>query len=108
MYPDDQQREPQFNHPLLPQENLKIQCNVTASGNWKTHTVVWSCHDDLNQESQEAEKLLGEQGRGTGTGNGEFVRGMKLGDVVTVWAKVRFPGWLNSWRKVKVDVYWAV
>jgi hypothetical protein len=51
---------------------------------------------------------LEEQGRGRDTGTGEFVRNLKLGDVVTVWAKARFPQWVNVVEQVKIDVYWAV
>lgn len=51
---------------------------------------------------------LAEIGRGKATGDGEFVRNLKLGDIVTVWAKARFPGWVNYVDRVKVDVYWAI
>jgi len=51
---------------------------------------------------------LEEQGRGRGTGNGEFVRDLRLGDVVTVWGMARFGAWVNNVEAVKIDVYWAV
>jgi len=33
---------------------------------------------------------------------------MKVGDVVPVWGKARFPGWANVVEMVKIDIYWAV
>lgn len=49
-----------------------------------------------------------EIGRGSETGRGDFVRNLKPGDVITVWAKSRFAGWTNYVEAVKVDVYWAM
>ena len=51
---------------------------------------------------------LDKVGRGSETGDGSFVRDLRVGDVVTVWAKARYPGWVNTVRRVQVDVYWAV
>ena len=73
-----------------------------------THSVVWRATDNIQSGSQEAAVLLGAHGRGTGTGNGRFVRDLKLGDVITVWAKARFPAWVNYVESVMVDVYWAL
>ena len=79
--------------------------------------MVWSYTDDIiyppSEESDEPVDIrvvseLEECGRGKSTGDGEFVRNLKLGDIVTVWAKARFPGWTNHVERVKVDVYWAV
>ncbi|KAM7220628.1 hypothetical protein V8F06_004032 [Rhypophila decipiens] len=53
-------------------------------------------------------QALADVGRGIATGDGEFVRKLKVGDIVTVWAKARFPGWVNYVDRVKVDVYWAI
>lgn len=75
----------------------------------KEHRVVWSYTDDIPHSTLTQLGLsLEERGRGKATGNGEFVRNLKLGDIVTVWAKARFPGWVNYVENVKVDVYWAV
>ena len=61
---------------------------------------MWT--DDWDEDSLE------EEGRGPQTGNGEFVRSLKLGDIVSIWGKARFRGWVNHVQKVKVDLYWAV
>lgn len=85
--------------------------------NMKEHHVVWSYTDDIiypnSDDSDESIDIrvvsqLEDCGRGKATGDGEFVRNLKLGDIVTVWAKARFPGWANHVESVKVDVYWAV
>lgn len=98
----------EFIHPLLPEEALKIQCNRVASREIIEHRVVWSYTDDgdPNNETQAAE--LSACGRGERTGDGSFVRGLQLGDVVTVWGQARFPGWVNNIESVRVDVYWFV
>ncbi|KAL2016175.1 hypothetical protein VTK56DRAFT_4093 [Thermocarpiscus australiensis] len=98
-----------FVHPLLPREDLKIQCNATSMSTLQEHRVVWSYNDDIDPERDvEAAARLARQGRGKATGNGKFVRDLKLGDVITVWAKARFPLWVNYVESVKVDVYFAV
>ncbi|KAL2268843.1 hypothetical protein VTJ83DRAFT_3689 [Remersonia thermophila] len=98
-----------FGHPLLPAPHLKIQCNVTASDHEKEHRVVWSYTDEVDPERDvEAAEALDEQGRGKATGDGKFVRDLKLGDVITVWSKARFPGWANHVQHVKLEVYYAV
>ncbi|PSR79691.1 hypothetical protein BD289DRAFT_442106 [Coniella lustricola] len=95
-----------FHHPLHPQPDRTIQRNKTAHRDSTTHRVVWSWDDDV------ANPLTGEElkslGRGEESGTGRFVRELKLGDVVTVWAKSRFGGWVNQVDSVKIDVYWAL
>ncbi|KAM5349103.1 hypothetical protein ACJ41O_008926 [Fusarium nematophilum] len=102
--------EPRFkySHPVFSQPKWEIHRNKTAYRKWQDHQVTWSYLDDIKPESEEARKLDEEQGRGRETGDGWFVRDLKLGDVVTVWAKARFPAWVNEIERVKVDVYWAV
>ncbi|KAK1701181.1 hypothetical protein BDP55DRAFT_625426 [Colletotrichum godetiae] len=96
-----------YSHDLQPLENLKIQTNKTANRDFMDHEVVWSWTDDIHPESPDADRLA-EIGRGKGTGTGQFVRKLKLGDVVTVWGKARFGGWANYVESVKVEIYWAV
>jgi hypothetical protein len=84
-----------------------LQKNVTANRNTKKHVITWSYNDDIDRDSLEADELE-KQGRGCATGSGERVRDLKVGDVVTVWAKSRFPGWVNTVERVRIDVYWAV
>lgn len=105
----EQNGEATFVHPLLPSPDLKIQGNVTADNEVREHQVVWSYTDDIDPERDiEAAQRLGEQGRGRATGTGNFVRDLRLGDVVTMWAKARFPGWANHCEYVRMDVYYAV
>lgn len=99
-----------FKQELLPRENLKIQANQTATRDTQVHRVVWSYTDDIdpNRDTEAAEQQLKQKGRGSATGNGKFVRDLKLGDVVTVWGMARFPQWVNHVESIKVDVYYAV
>ncbi len=96
-----------FHHELHPEPDRMIQANLTAHPRTTEHRVVWSYTDDIDPESEAGEQLT-HQGRGRATGNGEFVRGLKLGDIVSVWAHARFPAWVNQVRSVKVEVYYAV
>jgi hypothetical protein len=97
-----------FHHELLPDPDHQIQSNVLADDQTKEHRVVWSRTDNIKSTSTQAHELLEEKGRGRGTGDGQFVRNLKLGDVVTVWARARFPGWVNHVESVQIDVYWVV
>lgn len=96
-----------YTHPLLHQDEWVIQRNKTATGEWQDHVVAWSYDDGVKAES-DASTELDQQGRGRATGDGSFVRSLRVGDVVTVWAKARFPGWVNHIESVKMEVYWAV
>lgn len=105
--PDDPPRTvKKFKHPLLPDQNV-LQKNVTSQRSTKTHTIVWSWDDHIDPESAAANRLV-EQGRGSATANGDFVRNLRAGDIVTVWGKARFPGWINHITEVKIDTYWAM
>jgi hypothetical protein len=96
-----------FEHSLLPDEAVLLQKNVAARGEAKEHKVTWSYDDHVDPDSVEG-TALGELGRGRATASGEFIRNMKVGDVVTVWGKARFPGWTNHVDEVKIEVYWAI
>lgn len=95
-----------FKHELCPTDGT-LQKNVVAKRNSKTHVITWHHTDGIHPESPEGDKLH-LQGRGKVTGSGEYVRNMKMGDCITVWAKARFGGWVNVVEKVEIDVYWAV
>lgn len=86
---------------------MAIQKNNTASRDSKEHKVTWLSSDNVIPDSLDAVELE-KQGRGRESANGEFVRNLKVGDVVTVWAKARFPQWINFVEKVRIDVFWAV
>jgi len=95
-----------FVYPLMPSDDC-IQKNLTAHKEPQTNTITWRFDDNTNPESLEA-KELDDQGRGPASKTGEYVRNLKVGDVVTVWAKARFPMWVNTIEEVKIDIYWAV
>ena len=95
-----------FHHDLLP-STMALQKNVTATRETREHKITWSFDDNVITDSVDAVEL-DKQGRGRETGNGEFVRNLKVGDVVTVWAKARFAQWLNVVEEVKMDVFWSV
>lgn len=97
-----------FSHPLHRDSKWEIQRNKTSDRNWQDHVVTWSYLDDISPDSEEAQKLDEEQGRGRETGDGRFVRDLKMGDVVTVWGKARFGGWANRVEKVKIEVFWTL
>ncbi|OIW30839.1 hypothetical protein CONLIGDRAFT_630748 [Coniochaeta ligniaria NRRL 30616] len=98
-----------FHHELLADQGHKIQANVLARRPFTDHRVEWSWTDDIDPSGGDARlEQLVKAGRGTGTGNGEFVRNLTLGDVVTVWGRARFPAWVNTVERVRIDVYWAV
>ncbi|KFY29561.1 hypothetical protein V494_08662 [Pseudogymnoascus sp. VKM F-4513 (FW-928)] len=95
-----------LHHPFLPHDKT-LQKNRTATDTAEDYTIVWRYDDEIDAESIEAEELR-KAGRGGATGNGEFVRSLEVGDVITVWARARFPGWSNFVEDVKVDIFWAV
>lgn len=105
IYPVVETDAPALHHDLLPSPQYTIQRNKTATREPTTHRIVWSWNDDANPLTAEQ---LTEVGRGEETGTGAFVRDLKLGDVVTVWAKSRFGAWANHVESVKLDVYWAL
>lgn len=104
---DDAEDEYSYVHHLHWQPEWLIQCNKTATSDWQEHVVTWSYLDDVNPDT-DAGKALADQGRGRATGDGSFVRDLRMGDVITIWGKARFPGWVNHIEHVKIEVYWAV
>lgn len=93
-------------HPFLPHDKT-LQKNLVAKKEAVDYTIVWRWDDDIDAESDDAEELQ-KAGRGKATGNGEFVRSLEVGDVVTLWARARFPGWSITVIDVEVDMFWAV
>lgn len=96
-----------YAHKLLHSPEWEIQRNRTAFGKWQDYSITWSYLDDIAPDS-EAGQALAAKGRGRETGDGKFVRGLQVGDVVTVWGRARFGGWANRIESVRIDVYWAV
>ncbi|KFY75345.1 hypothetical protein V499_04681 [Pseudogymnoascus sp. VKM F-103] len=96
----------ELEHPFLPHDKT-LQKNLVATKEAVDYTIVWRWDDDIDAESDDAEELQ-KAGRGKATGNGEFVRSLEVGDVVTLWARARFPGWSITVIDVEVDMFWAV
>jgi hypothetical protein len=96
-----------FRHDLNPGMDC-LQRNRTATRDTTDHVITWSCTDDIMDPDSVDAIELDKQGRGRETGNGEYVRNLKIGDVVTVWAKARYGGWVNTIEEVKIEVYWVV
>ena len=99
--------EYRFVHPMQGDEDWLLQRNLVAQRSWRDYEITWSYLDSTSPET-DAGQALAETGRGRGTGTGELVRGLKMGDVVSVWAKARFPGWTNHVERIKIEVYWAI
>ena len=93
--------------PLAPHPQYTVQRNRTASRNMQDYEVVWSWTDSIDSKSLDGERI-DERGRGAASGNGEFVRSLKLGDVVTLWGKARFMSWANNVESASVSVYWTL
>ncbi|GAP93012.1 hypothetical protein SAMD00023353_3100200 [Rosellinia necatrix] len=98
---------PNYDHCLLPTEDHKIQCNRVAEKDWQHHHIEWSWTDNIDPESSAGVELEA-NGRGSATGDGSFLRNLKVGDMLTVWGRSRFIGWANHVQKVQVRVYWAL
>lgn len=96
-----------FEHPDHGAPATCLQRNKTATPETHEHVVTWSYDDSVDPESEEGQALE-EAGRGRASATGEFVRNLNIGDIVTVWACARFPGWQNVVEDVKIDLYWAV
>jgi len=82
--------------------------NRTAHKETQKRVITWSHTDNISPDDAAARSVLDACGRGLSSGDGEFVRGLKVGDTVTVWARARFPGWENVIEYCQIDVYWAV
>ncbi|RPB23896.1 hypothetical protein L211DRAFT_838353 [Terfezia boudieri ATCC MYA-4762] len=102
-------RIPYFKHPSLPPATClqSLQINETGRAQKKLHVITWSFDDNVNPDSSDGDELE-QQGRGRESMTGNFVRSLKLGDVVTVWANSSYMGWMNIVDEVKMDIYWAV
>lgn len=93
-------------HPFLPNSKV-LQKNRTATPQPEEYVIVWRWDDRIDPDSAEGESLE-DIGRGRATGNGEFVRSLEIGDVVTLWARTRFQGWRITVENARIDMFWAV
>lgn len=98
-----------YQFPYTPWENPnEIQRNRMACSDYSDYRVTWTCWDVTAPDSAEAQGLLMDQGTGKMAGDGQFVRNLKLGDVVTVWGRAMHRGWVNTVESVEIDIYWAL
>ncbi|KAI0458532.1 hypothetical protein F5B21DRAFT_435389 [Xylaria acuta] len=97
----------EYDHPLHPVPDHMIQSNRVADRDWQHHHIEWSWTDRIDPESSAGQELKA-NGRGSATGDGSFLKSLKVGDMVTVWGHARFPGWANCVQKVQIQVYWAL
>ncbi|KAF9894237.1 hypothetical protein FE257_007739 [Aspergillus nanangensis] len=79
---------------LLPRRN-KLQCNVARSREVQHHQFAWHFLDNIAGDSAAADEIARDQGRGQDTLDGSQVRGLELGDSISVWGRTRFAGWGN-------------
>ncbi|KAH7925690.1 hypothetical protein BV22DRAFT_1128833 [Leucogyrophana mollusca] len=93
-------------HPSLPLPT-HLQRNVHGKREVHHHTVVWHYLDHVERGSPEAVEAE-VKGQGWKSLDGGFVRGLKVGDCITLWMRARFPARVMKASKAKIDVYWAV
>lgn len=102
IFPNDYRGPLSFDRP-----DYRVQTNVHARRSTTEHRIVWDYRDTIDPESPEAEALT-MIGRGAVSGDGRFVRALRVGDCVTLWAKARFPAWTNHVEYASVEIYFAV
>ncbi|OXV08955.1 hypothetical protein Egran_03283 [Elaphomyces granulatus] len=93
--------------PFIPTAT-RLQKNRAAVRETQRYNITWHYLDSIDQHSEEAERIDREEGRGSAMLDGSNVRSMKLGDTVSVWARARFPGWINHVKSISVRVFWAI
>lgn len=94
---------PSYIHALHPDPQHAIQRNRRAEREMQRHHVEWTWLDD----SITGEEDVGFLGHNPG-GNGDFVRGLRLGDMVTIWGRARYAGWTNHVQRIDMRIYYAV
>lgn len=85
----------------------EIQRNKVAEPAWIDYEITWTCKDVVSPKSPAAQRLT-EEGKGQMDGDGQFVRSLELGDVITIWGKARDRAWVNSVESAQIDIYWAI
>ncbi|KAK5992146.1 hypothetical protein PT974_05546 [Cladobotryum mycophilum] len=85
----------------------EIQRNRVAQHDWTDYEVTWTYKDNIPHDSLVGEDLFN-QGKNPKGYDGEFVRSLRLGDVITVWGRSVQAGWENFIESVQIDVYWAL
>ncbi|KAL5337817.1 hypothetical protein BJX70DRAFT_368469 [Aspergillus crustosus] len=96
------------NDPLLLPRGNTLQRNRARIQRAKRHTITWHYLDNTPSDSPEAEDAERYEGRGRETLGGKQLREMELGDSMLVWARARFPGWVNYVDELSIRVFWAI
>ncbi|KAI4154429.1 MAG: hypothetical protein LQ340_001682 [Diploschistes diacapsis] len=96
-----------FSPAYLRTHPYQVQHNVQSRRQTKEHQIVWRWTDCSPPEGPEAEALES-AGRGKATGDGRFVRELRLGDCVSLWGKARYPQWENRVEGAEVEIYFAL
>lgn len=91
-----------YHHALHPDRQHVIQFNKRAVRQLQHYHVEWSWLDCSVNEDED----MGFAGHAPG-GNGDFVRSLGLGDMVTIWGRARYGGWANNVSKIDVKIYYA-
>jgi len=94
--------------PLLLPGADKVQVNGARVHESQEVEIVWHYRDNISPESPAAYDVERTTGRGRATLDGRFVRELQVGDSIAVWARARFPGWVNYVESASVTVFWAV
>jgi len=88
--------------------SCRLQSNRVAVKETQRYHITWHYSDAISPDSKEASRIELKEGRGSETLDGSEVRSMKLGDTVSVWARARFPGWVNYVKSASLRVFWAI
>jgi hypothetical protein len=99
----------ELNHELHPSKQHTVQINKKAVGSPSKHRVEWSYLGASGSGGSDPNASgLRETGTITPAAGAKFVRALRLGDVVTLWAHARFGSWRNKVHSARVDIYWAI
>lgn len=105
---DAERTEPRlFSAAYLTEHRYEAQYNVQSQSQMTEHVFEWRWTDDTPAEGPGGDALAA-VGRGRATGDGRFVRELRLGDCVSLWARARYPAWRNHVETASVEVYFAL
>ncbi|CAA7270490.1 unnamed protein product [Cyclocybe aegerita] len=79
-----------------------IQRNVRASKGHTTHDILWTAE---NVDDVETRESLDDTGAGRGAG---FVSSLEMGDRLAIIARARFPGWVNTIKRIELQFRYSI
>lgn len=86
-----------------------LQRNIVARRKSTCHEIILRYTDTIAESELTTKQIDADDlGRGWRSMDGSFVRGLKVGECVTIWARARFPGWLNVTEEATITLYWAL